>query len=524
MDRKGPSRAARQHPASVRKSRVQLMHFLSRGAILSAFFVSVWILWSTASLYVAPPAHQARSFAGAGHGVAVASLPVNTAIEPVRTGPAGTQLPPAQPAPASPATPINPPPPAVPAAPSAPAAPAASRPAPRPLPDGARFGQGSSEDFDTMFPVRFQPSKAYDEAFERQRQRQLSASQTGGQGLKYVVCSPGAQLGNRLRFVVACFALALATERVLVVTMKQGYHAGLADIFDLANFPLDSDKFSGVPGGGVTLSFPSSNNRLTCTDVRRWTEGAIRASGAYYFMPHLYYNPHMKPIFQKLFPEAKMAERIQRSLLRPHPEVMKIVKKEYDRLKMGDASWLVALQIRGNKPPAPQFWISPPEFKSFDQCATELAPEANRDAIRHFWACDSGLAITETMRSVLGKSGRGLHRWEPSEFVKSGTVLGVRNALADILLQAKCDDLLICAWSSYGQVAAAYHMAPSYMVTDFDKPSGWDYANQGTVVPLCYKTGTTEYSVREWGQWSKRLRCYEPSMTEEYPGMQWSTP
>ncbi|GAB5368898.1 hypothetical protein AAMO2058_001358900 [Amorphochlora amoebiformis] len=387
-----------------------------------------------------------------------------------------------------------------------------------------RFGSGSSAVFEDMFPQRFSNSIHYDKAFKEAGLRQRKASAGQLTDAKYVLCAPGAQLGNRLRFVVACFALALVTERVLVVTMKSGYHASLEDIFDLQSFPLDAHKFNSAPGGGTSFGFPHSNERLTCQDPREWKETAVSFSGAYYFVPHIFYNPHLTQTILDLFPEGKVAERIQRTLLRPHKEVMKIVDAEYRRLKMDEASYLIAMQIRGNKPPAQQFWISKPEFESYDKCGTELTPKNMRGNIKHFWACDSGLAIRETKNSILGKTGKGLHRWEPEDFVKSGTVNGVRNALADILLQAKCDELLICAWSSYGQVAAAYHMAPSYMITDFDKPDGWDYADSGTVVNMCYKTETTEYSVREWGRWSKKLSCYKDHMTQKYPGKQWSIP
>lgn len=45
-------------------------------------------------------------------------------------------------------------------------------------------------------------------------------------------------------------------------------------------------------------------------------------------------------------------------------------------------------------------------------------------------------------------------RWQPSEFVLSSGPAELREAVADIMLMATSDELIINPWSSYGQMAA----------------------------------------------------------------------
>jgi hypothetical protein len=197
----------------------------------------------------------------------------------------------------------------------------------------------------------------------------------------------------------------------------------------------------------------------------------------------------------------------------PNKEVWDIVRDTYSRL-LADASYLIGIQVRSNTPPEPSTWITPEEYTAMNECSTQITPPSLRSDAKWFIAADSGKAIKETMEAL--DASHAVYRWKPEEFKLSGTADGLRHAVADVILLALSDAMIICTWSSYGQMAATYHMKPVYWVSDYKFPRGDDYAWHDVVVDHCYHLKTTEYSARQYSEWAKSVSCFTEDMAPSW--------
>jgi hypothetical protein len=148
-----------------------------------------------------------------------------------------------------------------------------------------------------------------------------------------------------VRFVVPCLLFALVrcsqsisyahqhslshscrqlTDRALIVDFEGGFQASMADLFDL---PLALDERT------------SPHQALT--------DEVVAFGGAYYFVPHLLYNPHLRADVERMFPDGKVAEPLTLFSMWPRKEVWNIVRQTRERF-MPNASFVVGVQIRNN--------------------------------------------------------------------------------------------------------------------------------------------------------------------------------
>ena len=152
----------------------------------------------------------------------------------------------------------------------------------------------------------------------------------------------------RLTALALCCVPAQLTDRALIVDFEGGFQASMADLFDLP-LPLDERDSGMNPGGGRRfIDFPGDNEVFTCQDPRTAIDDEVVAfAGAYYFVPHLLYNPHLRADVERLFPDGKVAEPLTLFSMWPRKEVWKIVEETRNKF-MPNASFVVGVQIRNN--------------------------------------------------------------------------------------------------------------------------------------------------------------------------------
>lgn len=335
--------------------------------------------------------------------------------------------------------------------------------------------------------------------------------------IRLVRCTPTAQTGNRIRYAIACFLYALVSDRGLAVDFREGNYAALEDLFELP-VPIDAHHFAAAfSAESVRLGWPDGVEMMACGDLAGSACAAVPivafSTSAYYFAPHIMSNPHLQSLLQSWFPNGRPAEALSWFLLPPHQEVWNILRYLWTNTKLAEAPYVHGMQMRSNSPPAPHTYITDKEYASFAECALHETPASLVDGSLWYVAADSGQAIQESMKLLDGK--HAFFRWKPNEFKLSGNVDGLRHAMADVFMMALADDLLICPWSSYGQMAAAFHLRPALWVSDYGDPDGDDYAGMKRVVDLCYRLPTTEYSAREYRSWQSRASCFKPEMVEQ---------
>eukprot|EP00762_Andalucia_godoyi_P007958 ANDGO_03479.mRNA.1 putative fucosyltransferase 9 len=374
---------------------------------------------------------------------------------------------------------------------------------------------------DKVDPIDFLPpmTDALLEKLEYWRQIQLAATGKPSSAKwdgKLVRCSPSAQMGNRVRFTLACFFFALVTDRALSVEFLSGFYASLDDLFDLPA-PLEATAVGAPAAGTWGGTFPGSEEDITCSDLKQRFKdvGSVQfsGSGAYYFAPHIWHNPHHHDELLALFPDERFIDKLTWWLLPPNKQVWQIVRDVYDA-HLSDSTFIIGQQIRSNCPPEPKTFISDAEFQSHHDCAVEITPKEHRKTAKWYVAADSGNAIKDSMEKL--EFDGAVFRWKPDEFVLSGDPTGVRQALADIMLLAVSDEMIMSTWSSYGQMAATYHLKPSYWVSDYGFPLGNDYALQEEVLPHCYRLLTTEYSARQYTEFVSHVSCFTKDMAPSW--------
>jgi hypothetical protein len=106
-------------------------------------------------------------------------------------------------------------------------------------------------------------------------------------------------------------------------------------------------------------------------------------------------------------------------------------------------------------------WLAARRSGSKWFCAGD-APRCEDDSMNHPLAlcvCSFAVACVCVCRAITMcqenlDQKHAVSRWQPSEFVLSSGPAELREAVADIMLMATSDELIINPWSSYGQMAA----------------------------------------------------------------------
>lgn len=292
-----------------------------------------------------------------------------------------------------------------------------------------------------------------------------------------VKCEPSAQMGNRVRFVASCLLLAMVSDRALVVSFKDGYYAGLDELFENPGFAWEMGVAAEGAGGLATQGSrsldPKAFESFVCADLGAPMGGTLSVAGNFFFLPFVAANPLYRDRVRAWFPDGNVFGGMARTVFRPAAEVRELM--DGFLLDAGRKAGLpegepwrcdLGFQIRNDNDPVNSPQVSGKEWELYRKCAADLLPRGKRDKPAVFVATDS-----EASREICTKEVP--YPFEVfGNFQRSNNPDGVRRALVDLLVFSTCDVMLVSPWSSYGRVASVYAGRQAYFVTDWVMPIG----------------------------------------------------
>jgi hypothetical protein len=399
------------------------------------------------------------------------------------------------------------------------------------LPLGGSTSPSSSPSLSSLSPVS---SSSFEAAFAQYvvlHQQIVS----GQKPPRYITYSPSGQLGNRWRGLLSCLVYGMLTNRACISSFSQGYYARIDDIFVSQGIEWEASL---PPNAGAVLSLGNVGTNkeqlehFLCTDITALSEAVVSFAGAFYFLPFLQANPHTATQMAAWFGDKNdydvlrptMAQTIVNAAFQPRREVWDLVHA-FEQEHLGPDKYCVAMQIRNDNDPINDPWISAKEWESYRQCGRALLPEPLIASGKAVWfiATDSESSRQITQREMKGDSSIPLLFF--GEFKRSNNADGVRHALADILIAARCEERLISPWSSYGRFMAVLSNRRAYVITDNVVPDRPEHPLEGTAQvgnTVCFRERTPEMC--SWwenpkitySEIIKEASCYKSEMGLEF--------
>ena len=120
---------------------------------------------------------------------------------------------------------------------------------------------------------------------------------------KFLVYYPTGQLANRLRGLLSAFALALVTDRALLISFRYSYKTTFSDLFQDPGFDIE---YNHERHGHLVRSSPFDPEQdfdmLTCSDLKEGllgTKHTLVIYSSYYFANAIAVNPYHQQFLKR---------------------------------------------------------------------------------------------------------------------------------------------------------------------------------------------------------------------------------
>jgi hypothetical protein len=328
---------------------------------------------------------------------------------------------------------------------------------------------------------------------------------------KYVFVSTNAQMNNRVRLLVTGIVLGMLTDRAVVSDFK--YHASLSDLFD-SPIQMEAANYKGIPRAGHSIGVKSINSVL-CADLLGLDAQVISITGGPSLIPLLYRNPHLHDLLHEWFgDEENIYHAVTKFFLPPSAPVSSIVQT-FVRDEFEGASFVLGIHLRWGNDMRPNMPVLDQEWDNLRRCAEAVVPAQHKHNVVWFVAADTQESREKAIQK-LAKAGVRRIVAAGERTVRSNTVPGVQAALADLLILAECDNLVLTPSSSYGEQAMALSGKPAYFTRDAKAHGGrlpqLTYSALHEVVSSCYRTYTSQPSIQGMSEMLKKGTCFHADM------------
>jgi hypothetical protein len=332
---------------------------------------------------------------------------------------------------------------------------------------------------------------------------------------KFIVLSPSGQLCNRMRSVISAFALALLTDRALIVP-EFGYgETQFSDLFKHPGFNISAPVTAKGSKRSIDMSERASSvERFACTnflDLSINQETLWKVTGSNYINTYLYANPHLQEKMRSLFLDDDMYRPILFYLFRPQDHIIR-QKEQFIQQHLGSKPYTIGFHIRTEYP------ITDVEWDAYRNCANQVTPKHLREDSQWFASTD-----TLPARSLIReKLQRNVTFYSPDTFIVGAFKAGLEQALVDILVTSESDQLFLTPHSSFSRVIAMYARTPRvYMVSDYGIPEQDPHRTFTPIAKLCYRFLRKEDCAWHGHRTSAQIElskvsCFTPSMKSDF--------
>ena len=347
---------------------------------------------------------------------------------------------------------------------------------------------------------------------------------------RFLLYRPNAQLGNRLRGIISAFVYCLLTDRALVVEFSSAPYEKirLSDLFASPGFEWELSAGSEWVRGleaepllreGTFLPQPTLE-ALLCRGREAIVAPLALVDGNLYWSTFLEHNPHFADFFARHFEAGRVGERVAQTLFEPHPAV-EALRRRWREQEGVEGKHLVALQVRNDNDPRRHPQVSEAEWRAYVDCSVQNLPAGVLKSEAVWFVATDSVAS----REIAAERLQGLNfRFNTQSFLPGGSVEGLRQALADILIAAEASQAYLSPWSSYGRMIALLNRngGDFFMVTDgVNPPKDVHRSFNSTGTPHCFRLLSREecpwLDAHTWfSKEVKRASCYRPSMQLPY--------
>ena len=374
---------------------------------------------------------------------------------------------------------------------------------------GAEAGRGGGP---PHLPDRRPPADALRRAFHSMQEHHEEANGDPA-AYRYLVFQSGGNdgYGNRMPGAATALALALATDRVLLVVWRDTYDASASfhelfapyegglplDVDDPANARIKKHIARCLPGGGGSGPFCTTWTRneykaLARKDWRRETAPVIVFRSDDYPYPLFFHNPnhhdqlvelfggqpplrrgHFPQLASLLFTPSEEVENEATSFFRTHPAFQ-------------GAKYIVGMHLRLTKPmpDGGQKGVKAPPPAAFYDAARVVADTLGFDPEETAFFLASDQPVARDVAHAYFEKSRGLRLAirEATTFGRDGdrsTRVGLLGAVIEMRILARCDAVIGSYGSSFSAVASAWGGIRRFDV----RPSGsyWYDSSEPTV-------------------------------------------
>lgn len=295
---------------------------------------------------------------------------------------------------------------------------------------------------------------------------------------------PGVGIGNQIIGFVSTLALAMLTDRALLIQDHQRlfhfFEPPLAGTIQLApkSIPIDAIvdeamriRFSKEmeEEAHLAASFRMTHESkdedfqaILCFDPIKDWKGVkyVVVETCQYFVPLLFANGHTRQQMETMFPDKKVFHHLVGVLFRPIPRLMDKIKGLHQESKsMASDKRIIGLQLRT---------FDALSVDSMDESAQRCLEE-NLPQFREQKSSYSPCLFMATLNPAHGDWFRNHNPRAqivslPNEGGQTYTEQQHESAIVDIWILAMADELLVSPYSTFGYVAAGLRSKPSYLI------------------------------------------------------------
>jgi hypothetical protein len=384
-----------------------------------------------------------------------------------------------------------------------------------------QFINVQKQPFSTINWVEFSSAKQeFRDAIDRYIQMHNAMINGSSTRRKFIVLSLSGQLCNRIRGTVSGFALALLTNRALLIPKFLYGETVYSDLFKDPGFAISANVPKGIRSNRFIQVGDNGGMKMveffTCADLLdedAYPEDIWTISGSNYYATYLARNPFLQKRLESLFLDDDIYRPILFYLFRPLEQIVEM-KNAFVKKHLSSNKFLVSFHIRSEYP------ISEDEWTAYRECATHVTPSLYENSVSWFVSTDS----SASRKKVLSTLSKDVIFYSPDEFIVGGKKAGLVQALVDILIASEGNRIFLTPHSSFSKVISLYAKTPHvYMVSDFGIPEQDPHRVFTNISRNCFRFHRKEDCV--WHGHLKttqdmltQVSCYNPGMKTDYCG------